>query len=60
MPEKTTHQQVEELITGYWKSQSIYAAAKLGIADLLITGPQTPEQLAAATNTDASALYRRR
>ncbi|QDT80961.1 Multifunctional cyclase-dehydratase-3-O-methyl transferase TcmN [Gimesia maris] len=58
MPEKTTHQQVEELITGYWKSQSIYAAAKLGIADLLITGPQTPEQLAAATNTDASALYR--
>ncbi|QDT92993.1 methyltransferase [Gimesia algae] len=58
MPEKTTHQQVEELITGYWKSQSIYAAAKLGIADLLVDGDQTPEQLAAATNTDSNALYR--
>jgi len=27
------HQQLDEMITGYWMSQSIYAAAKFGIAD---------------------------
>lgn len=58
MKDQENYQQLEQLITGYWKSQSIYAAAKLGIADLLIAGPQTPEQLAIATQTDAESLYR--
>ena len=58
MTDQANYQQLEQMITGYWKSQSIYAAAKLEIADLLIDGPQTPVQLAAATQTDAESLYR--
>jgi hypothetical protein len=46
------------MITGYWTSQAIYAAAKFGIADLLKDGPPTAEDLAAATSTNADALYR--
>jgi DNA-binding IclR family transcriptional regulator len=33
-------------------------AATLGIADLLAEGPRSPSDLAAATETQASALYR--
>ena len=46
------------MITGYWISQAIYAAAKFGIADHLKDGPRTIEQLAADTSTNADALYR--
>jgi hypothetical protein len=46
------------MLTGYWVSQSIYAAAKLGLADLIQQGMQTAEQLAAKTDTQPAALYR--
>ena len=46
------------MMTGFWVSQSIYVAAKLGLADLLADGPQTAEELADATGTNAAALYR--
>lgn len=46
------------MMTGYWISQSIYVAARLGLADLVQQGPQTAEQLAAATDTQPAALYR--
>ncbi len=46
------------MITGYWISQAIYAAAKFGVADHLKDGPRTIEQLAADTSTNADALYR--
>ena len=47
------------MMTGYWLSQSIYAAAKLGLADLVHQrGPQTAAELAAATATQPDALYR--
>jgi len=39
-------------------TRAIYVAAKLGIADLLHSGPQTAEQLAAATGSHAPSLYR--
>ncbi|HAH47820.1 methyltransferase [Gimesia sp.] len=58
MKENALPQQLDQMITSYWVSQSIYAAAKLGIADLLVAGPQTAELLAAATSTHAGALYR--
>ena len=29
-------------ITGYWVSQLVYVAARLGIADQLARGPKTP------------------
>jgi hypothetical protein len=46
------------MMTGYWISQAIYVAAKLALPDLLKAGPQTAEQLAAATQTQAAAMYR--
>jgi hypothetical protein len=47
-----------QMTSGYWISQSIYAAAKLGIPDLLKDGPKSCAQLASATETDARSLYR--
>ena len=35
-----------DLITGYWLSQMIFVAAKLGIADVLAKGPKTPAAIA--------------
>ena len=47
-----------QMATGYWVSQAIYVAAKLGIADLLKDGPQSCVALAAATESDAPSLFR--
>ena len=49
---------LRQMFTGYWVSQSIYAVAKLGVADLLRDGPQDIEQLARSLHVDQSALYR--
>lgn len=47
-----------EMISGNWVSQSVYAVAKLGIADLLKDGPQNIDELAQATGADVQSLYR--
>jgi hypothetical protein len=47
-----------QMATGYWVSQAIYVAAKLGIADLLKDGPQSCVTLAASTGSDAPSLFR--
>ncbi len=47
-----------QMATGYWVSQAIYVAAKLGIADLLKDGPQSCVALATATGADATSLFR--
>jgi hypothetical protein len=47
-----------DLSTGYWRSQAIYVAAKLGVADLVHEGPKSTEELARATQTHAPSLYR--
>ena len=49
---------LREMLTGYWVSQSIYAIAKLGVADLLSSGPQNDEQLASSLGVNKNALYR--
>ncbi|MBD2612488.1 MAG: methyltransferase [Nostoc sp. ZfuVER08] len=43
---------------GSWIFQSIYAAAKLGIADLLKDGSRSCEDLASVTSTHEGSLYR--
>lgn len=58
MTENSTHHQLDQMITGYWISQAIYAAAKFGIADHLKNGPKTVGELAASTSTNPDALYR--
>jgi len=47
-----------QMMTGYWSSQAVYVAAKLGLADRLADGPKSAKELAAATDTDPSSLYR--
>jgi hypothetical protein len=56
--ELSPQDQVARLASGYWHTQAIYVAAKLGVADLLAAGPKSADELAAATQTDARALYR--
>jgi hypothetical protein len=47
-----------QMTTGYWVSQAIYVAAKLGIADLLKDGPQSCVALSTATGAEATSLFR--
>lgn len=47
-----------ELINCSWKSQAVFVAAQLGIAELLANGPRTCAELAEATASHAPALLR--
>jgi O-methyltransferase domain/Dimerisation domain len=46
------------MITGYWLSQPIYCAAKLGLADLLKDSSKSATELASLTGVHAQSLYR--
>ena len=52
------HDQLARLVSGYWYTQTIYVAAKLGLAELLRDGPRSAQELAEATGTNPRALYR--
>jgi hypothetical protein len=41
-----------------WITQGIWVAAELGIADLLVDGPRSIEELAEKTQAHSGALYR--
>jgi DNA-binding IclR family transcriptional regulator len=43
---------------GYIQTQLLYVAARLRLADLLASGPQSAEDLAAPAGADASVLHR--
>jgi hypothetical protein len=47
-----------QVLQGYWVSRAVHAAARLGLADLVDTGPRTAESLAEATGTHAPSLQR--
>jgi hypothetical protein len=47
-----------QMAAGYWVSQAIYVAAKLGMADVLAGGPKSGQELAVATGADPQSLYR--
>jgi hypothetical protein len=49
---------ISRMVSGYWTSQMLYVAAKLGIADHLTHGPRSADELAEATNVHAASLYR--
>jgi hypothetical protein len=49
---------MRELLNGFRVTQTLYVAAKLGLADILKDGPQPVEALAATTGANADALYR--
>lgn len=50
--------QMLQIISGFWISRAVYAIAKLGIPDLLKSGPKTAEELASATKMHAPSLFR--
>jgi hypothetical protein len=58
MSSTSPQDKLSRLLNGYWQTQAIYVAAKLGIADLLQDGPQTPDDLARATGSHPPSLYR--
>jgi hypothetical protein len=58
MSDPTLQDQLARLVSGYWYTQTIYVAAKLGIADLLKNGPRSARELARETGTQPQALFR--
>ena len=59
MPTRPKPQQTMlDLITGYWVSQMVFVAAKLGIADALAKGPKTPDAIAEQVGAQAPAVRR--
>jgi hypothetical protein len=52
------HFQLVQMGTAYWVSRVVYAAAKLALADLLADRPKSAGELAGATGTDETSLYR--
>jgi predicted O-methyltransferase YrrM len=58
MPTLTTVQRFLAMASGNWVAASLYAAAVLGIADLLAEGPRSAGDLAEATQADPDALRR--
>ena len=58
MDQPSPQEQMNRMLTGYWISQALNVAAKLGIADLVKHDPRTADDLASATKTHAPSLYR--
>lgn len=50
--------QIVDYVCDAMKTQAVHACAELGIADLLKDGPKSTAQLAEATGTDRTNLYR--
>lgn len=46
-----------EMMYGYQKSQALFVAAKLGIADILSKGSKTADELAKATGVNSRSIY---
>ncbi|HJX91005.1 MAG TPA: methyltransferase [Pyrinomonadaceae bacterium] len=47
-----------QIISGFWISRGVFVIAKLGIPDILKSGPKTAAELASATDTHAESLFR--
>jgi hypothetical protein len=56
--ELSPQDQIVRLASGYWHTQAIYVAAKLGIADSLKDGPRTADELAVTLGVHPRMLYR--
>ena len=49
---------VFRMATAYWASQTVYVAAKLGVADMLGEGSMSSDEIALATGTNSKSLAR--
>jgi len=52
------HVQLIQMGVAIWQARAVYAAAELGLADLLAKGERSTEELARETGTHAPSLYR--
>ena len=52
------HAQLIQMAAASWVAATVYAAAKLGLADHLVTGPRSAVELAGVTHTHAPSLHR--
>ena len=50
--------QMLQLIMGYWISQAIGTAARLGVSDQLVDSPRKSSEIAQAVGADPQALFR--
>jgi O-methyltransferase domain/Dimerisation domain len=50
--------QIIQLATGHIVARAVHAFAELGVADLLIDGPRTADEIAPACGAQSSSLYR--
>lgn len=55
---RRAHDAMLERIAAYWQSQLVYVAAKLGIADVLVEGPLTVDEIAARVGAHPPHLGR--
>lgn len=46
-----------KIIYGYKKTQALFVAAKLGIADILSNGPKTADERTKATSVNSRSIY---
>lgn len=58
LTESEMSSKLEDIASGYQKTQVLYVMAKLGLADILAGAPQGTVALAAATGANAEGLYR--
>lgn len=57
-PEMQRIRQLQQMLNGYHVTQLLHVAARLGLADRLVSEPLSADELAAATGANADALYR--
>lgn len=50
--------ELHRLLNGFQISQAIYVAAVLGVADQLVSGPRSSDEIAAAVGAHPASLYR--
>jgi hypothetical protein len=55
---QTPQAQLIQMATAHWVSRLLHGAAQLGLADRLADKPQTADELARSTATDAQSLHR--
>lgn len=57
-PNPLPHQQILNIIMGFWQSRCLAVATELDLAEHLAEGPLSADELAARTDTDPLSLFR--
>lgn len=57
-PDRSPDIELIETASAIWKARALYAAAQLGLADLMAEGHRSAEELARASGTHAASLLR--